>query len=74
MEGGGNTVILTCIGIYLAVCIGVGLWALRRTKSTQDFFMRGGIWGSSSPPWPSSRARCRASASSAVQASSTAWA
>lgn len=41
MEGGGNTVILTCIGIYLAVCIGVGLWALRRTKSTRDFFMAG---------------------------------
>ncbi len=41
MEGGGNNVILACIGVYLAVCIAVGLWALRRTKSTQDFFMAG---------------------------------
>ena len=38
---GGNIVILTCIGVYLAVCIAVGLWALRRTKSTRDFFMAG---------------------------------
>ena len=41
MEGGGNSIILACIGAYLAVCIGVGLWALRRTKSTKDFFMAG---------------------------------
>ncbi len=41
MEGGGNSIILACIGVYLAVCIGVGLWALRRTKSTKDFFMAG---------------------------------
>ena len=38
---GGNVVILACIGVYLVVCIGVGLWALRRTKSTRDFFMAG---------------------------------
>ncbi len=25
----------------MAMCIGVGLWAMRRTKSTQDFFMAG---------------------------------
>jgi len=40
-ENGGSPVILACIGAYLALCIGVGLWALRRTKSTRDFFMAG---------------------------------
>ncbi len=33
--------ILTCVGLYMAMCIGVGLWALRRTKTTRDFFMAG---------------------------------
>lgn len=31
----------------MMLCIGVGLWALRRTKSTHDFFMAGktlGVW------------------------------
>ena len=29
------------IAAYFAVCIGVGVWALRRTTSTRDFFMAG---------------------------------
>ena len=33
--------VLACVVGYLAVCIGVGVWALRRTKSTRDFFMAG---------------------------------
>jgi len=41
MEGLRNVVILTSVGLYLLVCVGVGLWALRRTKSTHDFFMAG---------------------------------
>ena len=33
--------VLACVVGYLAVCIGVGIWALRRTTSTRDFFMAG---------------------------------
>ncbi len=36
-----NTIILTCIGVYMLLCIAIGIWALRRTKSAQDFFMAG---------------------------------
>lgn len=36
-----DQVILASVGLYLGVCIVVGLWALRRTKSTHDFFMAG---------------------------------
>ena len=25
----------------MAMCVGVGIWALKRTKSTRDFFMAG---------------------------------
>ncbi len=41
MEESRNAVVLTCLLIYFALCIGVGVWALRRTKSSQDFFMAG---------------------------------
>ena len=41
MEESRSAIILTCVGLYMAVCIGVGLWALRRTKTTRDFFMAG---------------------------------
>ena len=33
--------ILMCLVAYMAMCIGVGLWAMRRTKSAKDFFMAG---------------------------------
>ena len=41
MEDSRNLVILTFLGLYLALCVGVGLWALRRTQSARDFFMAG---------------------------------
>ncbi|HVS13736.1 MAG TPA: sodium/proline symporter [Thermoanaerobaculia bacterium] len=41
MEDLRNVVVLSCVGLYLLVCVGVGLWALRRTKNTHDFFMAG---------------------------------
>ena len=41
MEDSRNLVILGCVFAYLVMCIGVGLWALRRTKSAHDFFMAG---------------------------------
>ncbi len=36
-----NQIALLSIGLYFALCIGVGIWAIRRTKSTTDFFMAG---------------------------------
>ncbi len=41
MESSRNIIVLVCLGIYFALCIGVGVWAMRRTKSTHDFFMAG---------------------------------
>ena len=41
MEAYRNPIILTFVGLYMLLCIGVGIWALRRTKSTHDFFMAG---------------------------------
>lgn len=41
MEAYRNSIVLTCLALYFLMCIGVGVWALRRTKSTQDFFMAG---------------------------------
>ena len=39
MERG--TVILTCVAGYFVLCIVIGLWALRRTRSARDFFVAG---------------------------------
>lgn len=36
-----SLIVFVSVAIYMAMCIGVGLWALRRTKSTKDFFMAG---------------------------------
>ena len=41
MESWRNPIILASVAIYMLACIGVGLWAMRRTKSTRDFFMAG---------------------------------
>ena len=41
MEELRNPIILTSVGLYMLLCIGVGIWALRRTKSSHDFFMAG---------------------------------
>jgi SSS family transporter len=34
-------VVLICVSAYMAICILVGLWAMRRTKNAHDFFMAG---------------------------------
>ena len=41
MEAYRNPIILGFVALYMLLCIGVGIWALRRTKSTHDFFMAG---------------------------------
>jgi len=41
MEEYRNLIVLISVAIYMAMCIGVGLWAMKRTKSTKDFFMAG---------------------------------
>ena len=41
MEEYRSLIVLISVVAYMAMCIGVGLWAMRRTKSTQDFFMAG---------------------------------
>ncbi|RMG85210.1 MAG: sodium/proline symporter, partial [Bacteroidetes bacterium] len=41
MEAYRNPIILSFVGLYMILCIGVGIWAIRRTKSTHDFFMAG---------------------------------
>lgn len=41
MEDLRPIIIFTCIAAYMVMCIGVGIWALRRTKSPRDFFMAG---------------------------------
>jgi Na+/proline symporter len=41
METYRNTIVLGSLFLYFAMCIGVGIWAMRRTKSSQDFFMAG---------------------------------
>ena len=35
------TIILVCVASYMAMCLLIGLWAMRRTRSTRDFFMAG---------------------------------
>ncbi|MCH2173879.1 hypothetical protein MK489_24125 [Myxococcota bacterium] len=47
MEEHRSLITLSCVVGYLAVCIGVGLWAMRRTQSSRDFFVAGrslGVW------------------------------
>lgn len=42
-----RALILTIVGCYLVSCLGIGLWASRRTKSAADFFIAGksiGVW------------------------------
>jgi len=41
MEAMRQEIILGSVFIYLLICIGVGLWAMRRTKSAGDFFVAG---------------------------------
>ena len=41
MEELRNPIVLGSVGLYMFLCIIIGIWALRRTKSTNDFFMAG---------------------------------
>ncbi len=41
MEELRSPIILGSVLCYMAICIAVGVWALRRTKTTTDFFMAG---------------------------------
>ena len=41
MEEYRSGIIFGFILVYMLVCIAVGLWAMRRTRSTKDFFMAG---------------------------------
>lgn len=41
MEAYRNPIILSAVAIYMLLCIAIGIWALRRTKSSHDFFMAG---------------------------------
>ena len=39
MENFRPEIILAFVIGYMFLCIGIGLWAMRRTHSTRDFFM-----------------------------------
>ena len=41
MDDSRALVTFVFVVVYLAMCVGVGIWALRRTTSTRDFFMAG---------------------------------
>ena len=41
MEEARGTIVLVAIAVYMASCLAIGLWAMRRTKSTRDFFVAG---------------------------------
>lgn len=41
MEAFRDSIILVSVGIYMLTCVGVGIWAIRKTRSTRDFFMAG---------------------------------
>ena len=41
MEHYRATIILVCVAAYMVMCLLIGLWAMRRTKSTSDYFMAG---------------------------------
>jgi SSS family transporter len=41
MEAYRSPIILGSVVAYMVLCVVVGLWAMRRTRSTRDFFMAG---------------------------------
>ncbi|MEL6254732.1 MAG: hypothetical protein AAFR87_22160 [Bacteroidota bacterium] len=41
MEEYRHHIILSALGIYMLLCIVIGIWALRKTTSIKDFFMAG---------------------------------
>ena len=36
-----SIIILICVAVYMVFCVAIGIWAMKRTKSTHDFFMAG---------------------------------
>lgn len=45
METYRSQIILACVLAYFFICVFVGLWAMRRTHSSRDFFMAGRTLG-----------------------------
>ncbi|MCE2422150.1 MAG: hypothetical protein J4G03_02350 [Gemmatimonadetes bacterium] len=41
LDGNRAMITLVAVGGYMVLCLGAGLWALRRTKSAEDFFAAG---------------------------------
>ncbi len=41
MEAYRQEIILGAVFLYMAFCIVTGIWAMRRTKNSSDFFMAG---------------------------------
>ena len=41
MEAYRNTIVFGCVAAYMVLCIVIGLWAMRKTKTAHDFFMAG---------------------------------
>ena len=41
MNEGQHTIVLVSLVLYMGACIGIGIWAMLRTKSPGDFFMAG---------------------------------
>lgn len=41
MEEQRDSIVLISVALYLLICVVVGIWALRRTRSSHDFFMAG---------------------------------
>lgn len=41
MEAYRPQIVLSCVAAYFVLCIAVGVWAMRYTKSARDFFMAG---------------------------------
>jgi SSS family transporter len=41
MEAYRSPIILGSVVAYIVLCVAVGIWAMRRTRSTRDFFMAG---------------------------------
>ncbi|MEM1228055.1 MAG: sodium/proline symporter [Planctomycetota bacterium] len=41
MEAYRTEIIAACVGVYFLLCIVVGIWAMRKTNSSKDFFMAG---------------------------------
>lgn len=41
MEQYRNLIVLVSVILYMAMCVLIGIWAIRRTRSSKDFFMAG---------------------------------